>query len=96
MKEEHLELNLEPEKEYTFTLTQSEVNTLSLLLGFVAGDGEVDSLLKKLDRVAEETLVDELYERVIVQQVCVEDGSLILPKGIVCLYDNGYVLKIKD
>lgn len=84
------------ENTYQVELTQSDVNTLTLLLDFVANDEHCDNIRNRLEAVVEHDLVEDTYERVIVQQACIEEGSFKLPFEGVSLYESGYVIKIKD
>ena len=49
---------------YTITLTEDEVYTLQILLGFVACDQECNSISEKLEEVSGECVDLEDYERV--------------------------------
>ena len=49
---------------YTITLTEDEVYTLQILLGFVACDQECSSISEKLEEVSGECVDLEDYERV--------------------------------
>ena len=49
---------------YTITLTENEVYTLQILLGFVACDQECNSISEKLEEVSGECVDLEDYERV--------------------------------
>ena len=49
---------------YTITLTENEVYTLQILLGFVACDQECNSISMKLEEVSGECVDLEDYERV--------------------------------
>lgn len=49
---------------YNITLTENEVYTLQILLGFVACDQECNSISEKLEEVSGECVELEDYERV--------------------------------
>ena len=49
---------------YNITLTENEVYTLQILLGFVACDQECNSISEKLEEVSGECVDLEDYERV--------------------------------
>jgi len=49
---------------YTITLTEDELYTLQILLGFVACDHECNSVSEKLEEVSGECVDLEDYERV--------------------------------
>lgn len=97
MKEQQLQLVLNLEKEHTPTFTESELNTISLVLSHVQGDEIVNNIHKKINPLIDEEFVAEMYNSVYLKQHCVEEGSHVLPRGKeLSLWDNGYMLVIKD
>lgn len=98
MKEEQqLQLNLSLDKEHTLTFTESELNTISLVLSHVQSDEVVDSILEKLNPSIDTEFVENMLDSVYLKQHCVEEGSHILPRGKeLSLWGNGYMLVIKD
>ena len=63
---------------YTITLTEDEVYTLQILLGFVACDQECNSISEKLEEVSGECVDLEDYERVSFSVENMDTGKVVL------------------
>ncbi len=63
---------------YNITLTENEVYTLQILLGFVACDQECNSISEKLEEVSGECVDLEDYERVSFSVENMDTGKVIL------------------
>jgi len=62
---------------YNITLTENEVYTLQILLGFVACDQECNSISEKLEEVSGECVDLEDYERVSFSVESMDTGVVI-------------------
>ena len=62
---------------YNITLTEDEVHTLQILLGFVACDQECNNISEKLEEVSGECVDLEDYERVSFSVESMDTGVVI-------------------
>ena len=62
---------------YNITLTENEVYTLQILLGFVACDQECNSISEKLEEVSGECVDLEDYERVSFSVESMDTGVVV-------------------
>jgi hypothetical protein len=82
-------------KKHTLTFTQDEVNFLSQVVGFVDNKDIAGSVLQKLGRCTDEKVIDSMYEEVYLLQTEIPEQSVILPKELISMYANGFVLKLE-
>jgi hypothetical protein len=84
------------EQEFEITFTQSELNTIALLFGYVEKDAVSYDILRKLHGLVDDEYISELYESLQLRQHTVECSSVILPVQGLSMWENGYSLSIKD